>query len=450
MEGPRFGYDKAFMSSKDPRLPLASAPQKLGLRELFNETADFDTLITRDGSGAHTILAYNQDSLDKRAQLYERILQAECPFTTADDRPVDLRLSHKRGACVLVGSGKNLNVEAVEAARKEGAYIICMGNAVACYREPHMWIGSKPPNMYTPHPFQTPGILALSPYRYRAERMWNIKRKSFMSETIAQNPGNIFFKAQHGTLWDFFGAGTATVSNLRHNTTLTLSMSIAALMGFDIIYMTGVDCGGDPKEYFCFEETISAMQLNHKEKVYGKLTTDFHGIYQYFTDYGIRIGSLGPTSLYMPEYPPELVPLIMRQVGSQFKHSPTMIGISTPAAHKVATQAAKDRVRMALYLPATFADHIEDYAAAFPETMDTPEIADGRKQLKLALDKGGCSGCAKNRYMAKPFKAFTDSVGAGHEGLMKMWEEKAPDKYIIRTGNTYIYRTDKKNLEEEA
>jgi len=448
------GFSKTFVTSGDLRLQLAMKPPDSAEFARFQTLAKYDDLVTStdEGSG-RDILGYSPAAVSNRETFKTQVLLNAENFQKEAGSPHGFRnpMQYEDGVCVVVGSAINLNTDEVQELRKLGVVVVALGNALHAGVEPDIWIGHQDVLGYVSRGIEDQSVLALLPLIHMRQRMWDHAMKRESRKMPAETVNTFGYTSDSRTAAEFL-EDPRRPSDFGYPSTLSVAISLLAMMGFRDIILNGVRLGGDVDDFFAFDEIPHREVFDTKTERYSKLRAGFQDMYKELTKYSIRVSVCGPaTGLPVPHFDIEYLRTALAGIMTLYARitDDTQVALPVSANRKQISKRVKHKE--ALVTPIKILENADDLIKHLPQFFDKPDILSRLKEARDASAEADCPSCTMNRLAAPLFRVFEEAVLTHYDDVQEAWKAILPDHYILRprrrTTKEYVFRVD--HSEEE-
>lgn len=434
-----------FINSGDLRVALAMSKPGSPQHLLFDELQKANSLIVM-GADNRTLL-YDDLAIRKQAVFLHKLQEAQGLLYNRFGQRVSLQGLHHKGTCVIVGAGAGVELDAVKHAHEAGCVVITLGNACWLYKQSDIWIGNSPVTSYYARGLECPKTMAIVPKAHQGSQLWDHSRREFVGAKVDDMPNVLYYKDTGVGLKEFFGS--VAVSSFGVPSTFTISLSIAAALGFTNILLTGIDLGGSLDSFYGFTEIPHKRTFDEKQERYGEVSALLPDLVGAFTSHAVRLYGIGSVALDVPCFPAEEVKGLFHTLMPRTAQTSTLRGISVPHDNKVQMRETLQTHRNAAIMINHIGDNARAVAEAVPSVYTKKEHKATLLELETALGKAACAPCVRNKLSRPLYEAFIKAVREDNEEALKCWETLFSDQYVVILDGTLRFRSDKKHLEEE-
>ncbi len=185
------------------------------------------------------------------------------------------------GPLFLLGGHPSLRSEPPELFQQPGVVTLAMNN-VAALIKPNLWVGADRPNCFTRSILLDPTILKLGRAEYAnlpvGDQRW------------AEQPNTYFYNLQTTFQPRDFLVGEV----FWWKNTFMISLQLAAILGFDDIYLCGTGFDIKPDAQYAYESTLDADQVDYTQQTFLMAVQQFITALPHMV--GKRIRSCTPNS----------------------------------------------------------------------------------------------------------------------------------------------------------
>ena len=355
-------------------------------------------------------------------------------------------MQYEDGVCVVVGSAINLNIDEVQELRKLGVVVVALGNALHTGVEPDIWIGHQDVLGYVSRGIEDQSVLALLPLIHMRQRMWDHAMKRESRKMPAETVNTFGYTSDSRTAAEFL-EDPRRPSDFGYPSTLSVAISLLAMMGFRDIILNGVRLGGDVDDFFAFDEIPHREVFDTKTERYSKLRAGFQDLYKELTKYSIRVSVCGAdTGLPVPHFDIEYLRTALAGIMTLYTliTDDTQIVLPVSAARKHISTRVKHKE--SLLTPVKILEKADDLIKHLPQFFDNPDILSRLKEARDASAEADCPSCTMNRLAAPLFRVFEEAVLTHYDDVQEAWKTIFPDHYILRprrrTTKEYVFRDD--------
>jgi len=433
----RYGLRPSFVRSGDMRLILASALEGTSKRALFEETRKFDDLILQETGTQRDTLRYNDEAVEQ-GSLFRKRVEALAP--------IGIPPIYSEGMCVLAGAGPSLSPARLEEVHKLGIPIIAIGNAIAAVPYADYWIGARDVLSYHPAAFTSQHTVSFVLEQFYDKPLYDFRRNKQLIKSAKDLPANLSTKAFSGTV-DTFVSDPRELSFMRVRTSTTLGLSLAAVLGFNNIVMSGVDLSTELSDFYFSGDIPKKEEADRKRKTYASLHQVFPNIFKKFSEIGIRISAIDRSPFEIPVYPSNYLMEHCRHQISFAKDLSLSDILKTSAADVRREHSLQENTKNAVVRPKDLVALVpkfrEEAPALFPADV-LQKIAD---DLANAAKTSGCSSCKKSAIVQPLYALFEKAALESPQQLAPVWSKYLPHKNVVQLRTIkgdhhgkYIYR----------
>lgn len=429
---PQYGLTKEAIESGDLRIMLAVEPSGSSNNALFERTRALDDLL-QIKPGQRPSLVYNVEALGRYNNL-QRTIRLQHPFLKEGQEVSGPVGTYTRGTCVLAGTGKSLDFEFLKKAGELGLPIIGLGNISYGDVRIDYWIGRQDVLTYLPGPIETQRIQAFVHADYIEDGLWDPMTKSQARITASQSVNTLGYKTV-STPFEEWLKVPENITDGGYGSTFVAGLSLAVLMGFHNIVLTGIDLGGRLSDYFCFPEIPHAETVKRKLGPYTNIRRDFTGIYKACASYGIRIVGVESSPFLIPVLPIKYMERALHSVLALTRRvNPKTVKVTIPAQKKRAYLKMIRDAQNHIVSPTVLLDHAKTLMDRYPVRFNTPEARKAIEDYEAAKRRpGGCTGCLKGKVGQPVYEAFEKAIREQDQEVHKIWKELLPNHYIMKT-----------------
>jgi len=359
---------------------------------------------------------------------------------------------------VIAGTGPSLNVEAVAKLQAHGVVVIALGNAAYALqqsgstRHADIWVGAQDVLSYLTQGLEAHNTLAVVQVAYAESNLWDQKNRKVSGKTVADMVNVAHYSASSVPISEFFE--NPQITDLGCPSSFTTALTMAVAMGFQNIFLTGINLGGPLHNYYTFQEIPHQEVLERKTPVYDQIKARFPEWNKELLKRCIRVGSLGASVLNIPEYPIEY---LSEHLG--FVQGLSRSG-STAANAKLSMSAARNRrhdqvaarLKRAELSAPILSHQLDELMVEVPAVFNTEITMQASEKLKEALASGvECKDCTRRSIAEPVMEMFTAAVRAQvvDPALHPAWTKLFPDHFIVNVGGNLFFRADKAEDEQE-
>lgn len=452
----QYGMMTPFIASGDLRIHLATEPNdKSPERKHFETVRQSDAFIIEPSPNK---LDYDpRFKPNRKKSLFESISNPgniwalACRPESEDYVAFQRSLAgiHANSTVVLCGIGPSYDSQFTAVAKQSGATVISLGSNVWVNPAADYWIGRKSPVEYPTTILRRQTIVKFTHLDNMDHQYFNETKANLVGNHMKDVPATLFYKDVDTSI----PMTPAEMSTFGHESTLTLALSLAALLGFYNVVLNGVDLGPtfiDPV-WTSSEFRIMPRDQKHKEEHYPKLIKDFPRIAKYMNNRGIRLYSVGSVntlpsvSLLDPTFAAMSIKKVNeRNVPPEVPTGPRLSPDERKEFRELMESLNKDKMNTSTVL-----DKLDKLMEMYPEKFDNDKMREVWVEYQEAVKNASCTGCAKGKIGGPVFDIFKRAVIQKDEKIMGIWEELFPDKYCLFAGNKFVFIPGKEGIQEQ-
>lgn len=451
----QYGLTKEVIESGDLRVMLAIDPVGTENNKLFEIVRGYDDLI-QVKEGKRNALTYNLEAVGRYNNLQSTLRELR-PFLIDEQRVQGPCGVFQRGTCVIAGTAPNLDREFLKTAKEAGIPIIGLGNICYTDLEIDYWIGRQDAISYLPKPMETQRIQAFVNNDFIQEGLWDSVSKKQSNVTPASCVNVLGYRTV-GTSFAEWLKNPAGLTDGGYASSFLTGISLAVVMGFHNVILTGVRLGGNVSDYFVFDEVPHAETIHRKAATYIRIRKHFGDVYKALTDYGIRIVGIGDIPLRIPKLSNKYMSRALHSTLSLTRRvDADKTRVTLPADSKRRYLASVRDCQAHIVTPPILLDHAKELIKMVPARFSTDSIKTAMENYETArIRPGGCTGCQKGKAGQPLYKVFEQGIKDGDTVLLAAWKEILPDQYILKANlmrgtvlTDLVFREDKADEEQK-
>lgn len=218
-------------------------------------------------------------------------------FMRSDGSPLNLiDMYHGQTAFICAGGPSFKDVDKT-LLNKPGIVTMAVNNTAHLFR-PTFWTGQDPQYKFMPSIWLDPKILKFTLFDYRWRYFWDLQKNQYANTRICDCPGVVFHKRSSDFIaseWlDKNEICWGTPKDLPDGSKGARSVLVAALhilyyLGFEKVYLVGVDFNMDDKNKYWFEQDRTPASIRNNHRVFEHVNKHMIELQPYLLQAGFKV-----------------------------------------------------------------------------------------------------------------------------------------------------------------
>ena len=304
--------------------------------------------------------------------------------------------------------------------QQAGICVIALGSAIFGITNPTIWVGHHQPGSYSSYPYISNGIMAVCPEAYENELLWNAGKKTFDPVRVKDCPNHMLYKTEAE-----FSIEEPRISDFGTESTFAVALTLAVVLGFRDILLTGVSLGGEVDSFYFYNEVPHSLVYNRKQQSYKRLREKFPEIKKQLLSRCIRLTSLDDEGLDIPVLPESYLLEHLTAPLQDLRQPDALSVMAVPADERKAAYDKQQKYARAQLTGNILYGRVDELAEKL--TLDKARI----KKLKATMNSKKCVGCSRKAVYGELHMLFVSKLRENPEHTEKVWEELFPDNPAV-------------------